>query len=403
MVRMLEDAQGSASAKARLTASPAMPWCFRLRPLTRSLALGVGLSLALIACSEEEESVLAAPDIEAGKSLAETHCVGCHGLDGRSAAPGIPNLAAQVDQYLVESLLAYKEGKRTHAALRDISKELSSGDIRNLAGYYAGLPPLKDSAEEKPPEVLSPYEKGEAATKTCATCHGEQGNSETAGVPSLAGQQPLYFIAAVRAYLDGTRGKPSLEMLRELSAVDLESVALYFARQTPARRKAPSFGDPASGEPLSARCGGCHGAHGVSNDSTTPSLAGQEPEYLVGAIKAYRDRSRRHDVMLAENTDQEIENLAAYYAIQESKAAERETITVRELADKCDRCHGPEAKHPTMAVPKISGQDRDYLIMALRAYRDGKRGSSMMHRMSMPYSETIMESISALYASQPAR
>jgi cytochrome c553 len=280
---------------------------------------------------------------------------------------------------------------------------LSGADIRNVAGYYAGLPPLKDTAEVKPPEVLSPYEKGEAAAKACATCHGEQGNSETAGVPSLAGQQPLYFVAAVRAYLYGKRGKSSLDMLRELTTVDLESVALYFARQTPLRRKAPSLGDPASGEPLSARCGGCHGAHGVSNDTATPSLAGQEPEYLVAAIKAYRDQSRRHDVMLDQNTDQEIEHLAAYYATQESKAAESETITVRELADKCDRCHGPEAETPTMAVPKISGQDRDYLIRALRAYRDGKRGSSMMHNMSMPYSETIMESISSLYANQPAR
>ncbi|MDH3473768.1 MAG: hypothetical protein OEM59_08745, partial [Rhodospirillales bacterium] len=242
-----------------------------------------------------------------------------------------------------------------------------------------------------------------AAAKACATCHGEQGNSATPGVPSLAGQQPLYFVAAVRAYLYGTRDKPSLEMMRELSTVDLESVALYFARQTPLQRKAPSFGDPAAGEPLSAGCGGCHGAHGVSNDSATPSLAGQEPEYLVAAIKAYRDRSRRHDVMFDENTDQEIEHLAAYYAIQESKAAESETISVRQLADKCDRCHGAEAENPTMAVPKISGQDRDYLIRALRAYRDGKRGSSMMHNMSLPYSETIMESISALYASQPAR
>jgi mono/diheme cytochrome c family protein len=95
---MLKATQGSAGAKARFTASPATPWRFRLRPLARSLALGVGLSLALVACAEEEESAVAAPDIEAGKSLAETHCVGCHGSDGRGAAPGIPNLAAQVDQ-----------------------------------------------------------------------------------------------------------------------------------------------------------------------------------------------------------------------------------------------------------------------------------------------------------------
>ncbi len=78
-------------------------------------------------------------------------------------------------------------------------------------------------------------------------------------------------------------------------------------------------------------------------------------------------------------------------------------MTVQELAKKCDRCHGPDVENPTMAIPKISGQDKDYLVKALRAYRDGKRGSSMMHRMSLPYSEAIIESVASLYASQPAR
>jgi len=56
-----------------------------------------------------------------------------------------------------------------------------------------------------------------------------------------------------------------------------------------------------------------------------------------------------------------------------------------------------------LTVPKIAGQDRAYLIKALRAYRDGKRGSSMMHSMSLPYSEAIIESVASYYASQPAR
>ena len=56
-----------------------------------------------------------------------------------------------------------------------------------------------------------------------------------------------------------------------------------------------------------------------------------------------------------------------------------------------------------MAIPKISGQDRDYLIMALRAYRDDRRESSTMHKMSLPYSDAIIESLASLYASQPAK
>lgn len=368
----------------------------------RYLALSalLALAMALAGCSEEDETAAPA-DIEAGKAVAQSQCIGCHGLDGKGKAHGIPNLAAQVDQYLVDSLHAYEEGVRTHAALRDLTHELKPDDFRNVAAYYASLPPIQPTAS--PSDILSPYEKGKAAAAACAECHGEHGNSTTPGIPSLAGQQPRYFVSAVRAYLDGRRQKPNMEMLRALNRVDLESLALYFASQTPAERKAPAVGDPVKGEALSARCGGCHGAEGVSTDAATPTLAGQDPVYLANAIKAYRDKMRHHEVMSDNNTDAEIEDIAAYYATQGSKAAEGKPITVQELADKCDRCHGPDVEAPALTIPKISGQDRVYLIMALRAYRDGRRGSSMMHNMSLPYSEALIESVASLYASRPAR
>ena len=56
-----------------------------------------------------------------------------------------------------------------------------------------------------------------------------------------------------------------------------------------------------------------------------------------------------------------------------------------------------------MAIPIIAGQDKDYLTLALRSYRDGKRGNSMMHNMSLPYSDSIIESLASYYANQPAR
>ncbi len=366
----------------------------------RFLALSIVLALALVGCEEEEAAKPA--DLSAGKAIAETRCIGCHGLDGKGKAHGIPHLAAQVEAYLLESLHAYDEGVRTHAALRDLTHELSPADFRNIAAYYASLPPLPP-AETAPEDVLSPYEKGKAAAAACADCHGEDGNSTTPGIPSLAGQQPIYFVNAVRAYLDGRRDKPSMAMLRALDRIDLESLAFYYASQTPAVRKPAPFGDPAAGEPLTAGCGGCHGADGVSTDAATPTLAGQDPQYLVSAIKAYRDRSRHHEIMRDENTDEEIENIAAFYAAQGSKAAEGGPVTVEELAAKCDRCHGPDVDNPALTIPKISGQDRVYLVMSLRAYRDGRRGSSMMHNMSLPYSETLIESVATLYASQPAR
>jgi cytochrome c553 len=76
---------------------------------------------------------------------------------------------------------------------------------------------------------------------------------------------------------------------------------------------------------------------------------------------------------------------------------------VKDLTEKCARCHSPEMDNPAMAIPKINGQDRDYLVMALRAYRDDRRESTTMHKMSLPYGDSIIESVASFYASQPAK
>ncbi len=344
-------------------------------------------------------------DLVAGKSLAEANCAGCHDLNGRGAAPGIPHLAAQVNDYLLDSLRAYREGRRFHAALQDMTAHMSAAEIRNVAGYYSSLAPLEGASRTAGQESMaSPYQQGEAAAEACADCHGADGNSQIPGTPSLAGQQPLYFVAAVRAYLSGLRNISTMEStVRGLSKIEMENMALYYASQTPAKREPPARGDPKAGEPLSAQCGGCHGAHGSSHDAATPTLAGQDAQYLVIATKAYRDHTRHHDVMLADSSDQEIENIAAFYAVQESRAAEDGRTTAQDLIDKCDRCHGSEIDNVAMVMPKIGGQDREYLARALRAYRDDRRASSMMHKMTLPYSDTMIEAISSSYANRPAK
>jgi hypothetical protein len=65
-------------------------------------------------------------------------------------------------------------------------------------------------------------------------------------------------------------------MLRRADAVELESLALYYASQSPKARSAPAVGDPAAGESLALRCTGCHGWRGVSERGDA-TLAGQDP------------------------------------------------------------------------------------------------------------------------------
>jgi cytochrome c553 len=219
----------------------------------------------------------------------------------------------------------------------------------------------------------------------------------------LAGQQPHYLVTAIQEYHQGERKTATMQsMLRGSDKLQLEKLALYFASQTPAQRAAPSFGDAPAGEPLTAMCGGCHGGHGVSTDAATPNLAGQDAKYLVKAIKAYRT-TRQHWGMqryVAGLGDKDMDNIAAFYVVQKPKAADQIPSSTKDLADRCNRCH--DADNPAIAVPKLRGQDKDYLVMALRAYRDGKRESSTMHSMSFVYSNAIIESISSWFASQLA-
>ncbi len=377
----------------------------------KNLVLGIMMSLALLGCAKKEEPTAAAApekkiagDVQAGKAIVEKSCKTCHGMDGKGIAPAVPHLAAQRERYLYASLLEYKEGKRAHAALKDMTAHMSDAEMRNVSAYFASLPPVANVAATDV-KHSSPYEQGRKLASACAKCHGEDGNAKTPGTPSLAGQQPHYLVAAIQEYHQGDRNISSMKsMLRDSDKLELENLALYFAAQTPVKRAAPSRGDPAAGEPASAMCGGCHGARGVSIDSATPSLAGQDAQYLVKATKAYRTTRKNWGMQryVAGLSDKDVDNLAAFYAVQEPHAADKVPTSTQELAAKCNRCHDAE---PTaaMAAPKMKGQDKDYLIMSLRAYRDGKRESSTMHNMSFPYSNAIIDSLASWYAEQPAK
>jgi cytochrome c553 len=367
----------------------------------KHVLLAIFLAATLLGCSDQGASEKpSAADIGAGKKVAEKECKGCHGLDGKGVAAGIPNLAGQRGRYIMAALKEYKEGVRVHAALRAIAANLTDDDTRTVAAFYASLTPVP--AEKI--DVFAPYANGKALAAACASCHGADGNSQSPGIPSLAGQQPHYFVAATQEYLTNARESAPMDpLLRKLSRLDIESVALFFGSQTPVQRNASPSGDAAVGEPLTAVCGGCHGSHGVSTDSATPSLAGQDPKYLAHAINAYRT-TRKHALMsrlIADLSDQDIANIAAFYSMQRSKPAESGQNLLKDTIDKCNRCHSAGVDNPALAIPIINGQDKDYLVLALRAYRDDRRGNSMMHNMSLPYSDSMIEGLASYYASLP--
>lgn len=360
---------------------------------------GVVVFALLSACSREPESTTMSFDIKEGKAIAESACIDCHALDGRGENPDIPNLAAQPAEYLVDALHAYRDGGRLHAALQDMTQGMSEEDIANIAAYYASLPPL-NPIEQASNEGTS-YERGATVGAICEECHGKKGISDTEGVPSLAGQQPAYLIVATQEYKNGTRGHvEKVDMLNEVEQIDIEKMAMYFAAQSAPARQAPPFGDPLAGKADSAPCGKCHGANGISHKPLVPSLAAQEPVYLVNAIKAYRNHERLSEDKMPERTGDQIENLAAFYATRQSEAAVESMPSGAELAEKCDRCHHPATGQRKLNVPALRGQSHDYLVRAMKEYRREDRENSMMHKMSYRYSDDMIEALATYYATQ---
>ena len=71
------------------------------------------------------------------------------------------------------------------------------------------------------------------------------------------------------------------------------------------------------GKKKSASCVSCHGMNGKSTNPNNPSLKGQQKNYLIKALKAYRDKSRVDAMMnslSASLSDADIEDIASFYS-----------------------------------------------------------------------------------------
>ena len=140
--------------------------------------------------------------------------------------------------------------------------------------------------------------------------------------------------------------------------------------------------DPARGAARAEACGACHGTPERPPTAGSPTLAGQQHEFLV--LQLFYLREGLRDVpqmagLLKGWTDRDLEDVAAHYARQKAPRndAKRDSGLHARGAELsramgCGSCHLKDysgQKH----VPRISSQREDYLAAALIAYRDNKR------------------------------
>ena len=70
------------------------------------------------------------------------------------------------------------------------------------------------------------------------------------------------------------------------------------------------------------------------------------------------------------------------------------------LSNSCAACHGTDGKSPG-AIPSINGKSSQFLVAALRDFRDGKRPATVMGRHATGYSDEEIQAIADYFSGQP--
>jgi cytochrome c553 len=146
-----------------------------------------------------------------------------------------------------------------------------------------------------------------------------------------------------------------------------------------------------AGEAKSMTCKACHGENGNSLNPEWPSLAGQNQRYIINSLRAYKSGSRKNVLMSAQAlplSDQDIADLAAYYAQQEPvpRTADPAMVAVGERlyrggnidtgVSACLACHGPAGRgNEPAGYPALAGQHARYTANQLTAYAKQQRTS----------------------------
>ena len=172
---------------------------------------------------------LNAADIAAGQQKAAL-CTPCHGDNGVSKTENIPSLAAQLDSFIQWQLVYFRSGTRKNEQMQPIVEQLSNEDIRNLAAWFASLPPAPKKPDDNPD--LSAKGAQAAAGRRCGLCHGDN-YAGTKGVARLAGQREEYLAKALHDYKSNARsggGRAAMaEITYALSDEEIEALAHYLA------------------------------------------------------------------------------------------------------------------------------------------------------------------------------
>jgi len=133
-------------------------------------------------------------------------------------------------------------------------------------------------------------------------------------------------------------------------------------------------------------CGACHGENGLPQDPATPIIWGQQTGYLYLEMRDFQRGGRKNDLMtpIAQSLSKEDAlALGEYFSAKPwpstvAPAASQADADVAIAVNKsivCTSCHLAEYQGDS-SVPRLAGQERDYLIKTIMDFRDRTRANN---------------------------
>lgn len=170
--------------------------------------------------------------------------------------------------------------------------------------------------------AAAPAQPSAERLAACAACHGANGNSPSPVIPSIAGQPRVFIENQLVIMREGLREVPVMApVLKGLTDEEISALAKHFSALpiVPAVTTVQPDKQRAGAEiSRKALCGTCHLAS-YSGQNQVPRLAGQHEDYLLLALKAFRDQpGPGRDTIMAATlrgmSDTELGQLAHYFS-----------------------------------------------------------------------------------------
>lgn len=186
---------------------------------------GTGLAYAedpQITAFKRSPDVLRAAVVEGRK--ASFFCSNCHGDNGISRIPDVPNLAGQNPDYLLVQTRKFGDGQRKDEFMQGLIKVLSEEQKVQMSLFYA--------TQQVQPGTQDPAlaTRGKALfTQFCVRCHGTYARGSEV-IPRLAGQHTEYLVLSVTRYRNRTGERQDPLMFNAVSMLkddQIKAIAAY--------------------------------------------------------------------------------------------------------------------------------------------------------------------------------